>query len=169
VPSSSTTISSTGSLVFLTDAKFGPASNGSTKINIDFSGANITGLTPGAHANTHQFAVSESTNGSTPPGADAIAPWKVGAVNRALPTMRNVMCITSGDSSLDFNNNNAINPATIYSNATYATVFNDSLITNTSRGPMYVVLASGQETSLQSETAGTAKGPPGQIIFIRKT
>lgn len=162
----STTISSTGSLVFLSNVKFGP-NTGLTNISVDFTGASVTGLTPGNHASTHQFTSSEATNDGIV-GADPIQAWMVGAVNRLRPTMQNTICITSGNSSLNFNNAGAVTPALIYNNATYSSIFGDTNITSTSRGPLYVVLANGQESNLTSETAGTAKGPPGQIIFIRK-
>jgi hypothetical protein len=162
----STTISSTGSLVFLSNVKFGPKTD-LTSISVDFTGASVTGLTPGNHASTHKFTSSEATNDGTA-GADPIQAWMVGAVNRLRPTMQNTICITSANSSLDFNNAGAVTPALIYNNATYSSIFGDTNITSTSRGPLYVVLANGQESNLTAETAGSAKGPPGQIIFIRK-
>ena len=47
--------------------------------------------------------------------------------------------------------------------STYSTLFTSG---NTNHGPMYVVLAAADGATVATEV--TAKGPPGQIIMIRK-
>ena len=133
---------------------------------VTFTGATVTGLSlpTAAHASSHRSVFSASTNAGSV-GSDPISAWMVGAVNRAQPTMLNKVALVSGDTKYDFNLNSVATDALLYgSSSGYS---NASQITNavsdSTRGPMYLVLNTGEEANLSSFA-----GPPGQIIMIKK-
>lgn len=155
-----TVISSSGTINYSNNVTFG---NSTT---VTFTGAQIVGLNVplSVHANTHKSVFSASTN-SGAVGTDPISAWMVGAVNRSQPTLLNKIALVSGDTKYDFNLSSVATDALLYgsggtfSNASQIT----SGISDATRGPMYLVLNTGQEANLSSFA-----GPPGQIIMIKK-
>lgn len=155
-----TVISCSGTINYSNNVTFG---NSTT---VTFTGAQVVGLNVplSAHANTHKSVFSASTN-SGAVGTDPISAWMVGAVNRSQPTLLNKIALVSGDTKYDFNLNSVATDALLYgsggtfSNASQIT----SGISDATRGPMYLVLNTGQEANLSSFA-----GPPGQIIMIKK-
>jgi hypothetical protein len=156
------TLTSTGTITIDATTTFTPGRT------INFTGCTVNGLPAGAdHATTHQSVTSEidDTVPTEPIGSDAILAWQVGAVARAEPVLLNkiAIAISSGfyDQSVAFNDTQLYGASGGVASA-YSTLFTAG---NTNVGPMYVVLANGQESNL---TSIEAKGPPGQIIMIRK-
>lgn len=163
---SNTRITSSGTIFFDTNVTI---SSGRT---INFTGATVQGITVSNHASTHQFADSIASDPvSTPTASDYIEAWQVGAVSRSNPNMLNRIVISKQNGFFDFET--TATTEELYGNgttgnaSTWSTIFDDDTITDANSGPMYVVLANGQETVLLDETAGNYKGPPGQIIMIR--
>lgn len=155
-----TVISSSGTINYSNNVTFG---NSTT---VTFTGAQIVGLNVplSLHANTHKSVFSASTN-SGAVGTDPISAWMVGAVNRSQPTLLNKIALVSGDTKYDFNLSSVATDALLYGSG--GTFSNASQITSSisdgTRGPMYLVLNTGQEANLSSFA-----GPPGQIIMIKK-
>ena len=151
-------ITSSGTIRFNAPIKF---TSGGT---VDFTGASITGLSTPAHASTHQSTQNERLNGSVS-NTDMISAWQVGAVARNKPVLRNFLAITNSDNNFDYTSLTTIQlfGASGGSASTYNTIFGSA---TSAVGPMYVVLSKGEDTNL---TASESKGPPGQIIMIRKT
>lgn len=152
-------ITSSGTIRFDAPIKF------TSGRSVDFTGASITGLSTPVHASsTHRSAQSEASNGSVS-NTDMISAWQVGAVARNKPVLKNILAITNGDSNFDYTSLTTIQlfGASGGSASTYNTIFGSA---SSAVGPMYVVLSKGEDTNL---TASESKGPPGQIIMIRKT
>jgi hypothetical protein len=156
------TLTSTGTITINATTTFTPGTT------INFTSCTVNGLPAGAdHALTHQSVTSEIDDAvpTEPTGSDAISAWQVGAVARAEPVLLNkiAIAISSGfyDQSVAFNDTQLYGASGGVASA-YSTLFTAG---NTNVGPMYVVLANGQESNL---TSIEAKGPPGQIIMIRK-
>jgi len=148
------TLTSSGAITINADTTF---TSGRT---VTFSGCNLVGLPAEAlHAATHRSVGDEANNTGTA-AADPISAWQVGAVARALPVLLNKIAIAKTDGF--YNQSVAFTDAQLYGGSLYSTLFSSG---NTNHGPMYVVLANGQESNL---TSGEAQGPPGQIIMIRK-
>ena len=154
------TLTSTGTITINANTTF---TSGRT---VTFSGCTLVGLPAAtAHASTHQSVESEDSNG-TPSLADNLSAWMVGAVARATPVLLNKIAIAKTDGFYDqpvaFNDNQLYGASGGGASA-YSTLFSAG---NTNHGPMYVVLAAADGATVAAET--TAKGPPGQIIMIRK-
>lgn len=156
------TLTSTGTITINATTTF------ATGNTIDFTGCTVNGLPAGAdHASTHQSVTSEISDDlpTEPIGSDAIVAWQVGAVARAEPVLLNKIAIAVASGF--YNQPVAFNDTQLYGASggvasAYSALFGSG---NTNHGPMYVVLANGQESNL---TSTEAKGPPGQIIMIRK-
>jgi hypothetical protein len=151
------TLTSTGTITIDANTTF---TSGRT---VTFSGCTLVGLPAAAlHKDTHQSVTSILSNAApvSPIGTDPISAWQVGAVARALPVLLNKIAIAKTDGF--YNQSVAFTDAQLYGGSLYSTLFSSG---NTNHGPMYVVLANGQESNL---TSGEAQGPPGQIIMIRK-
>ena len=157
------TLTSTGTITIDANTTF---TSGRT---VTFSGCTLVGLPAAAlHAATHQSVTSEiSDDVPTDPiiGTDPISAWQVGAVERAAPVLLNKIAIAKTDGF--YNQSVAFTDDQLYGASggvasPYNTLFGSG---NTNHGPMYVVLANGQESNL---TSTEAKGPAGQIIMIRK-
>ena len=157
------TLTSTGTITINATTTF------ATGNTIDFTGCIVNGLPAGAdHASTHQSVTSEISDDlpTEPIGSDAIVAWQVGAVARAEPVLLNKIAIAVASGF--YNQPVAFNDTQLYGASggvasTYNTLFTSG---NTNHGPMYVVLAAADGATVAAEV--TAKGPPGQIIMIRK-
>ena len=154
------TLTSTGTITIDANTTFGTAAG--TSRTITFTNCSFVGLPAAAlHADTHRSVGTEANN-SGAIGTDQIPAWKVGAVARATPVLLNKIAIAKQDGF--YNQPVTLTDAELYGGETYETVFGAN-VGATNHGPMYVVLANGQESFLSSTEA---EGPPGQIIMIRK-
>lgn len=130
---------------------------------VDFTEATIVGLslpiTP--HALTHQSTTSADNHAVLNTSNDRLFAWQVGAVDRRKPTLLNKIAITNtGDTGFSFD------LSSVQNNILYGTSLASAItsaISNSNRGPLYLVLNTGEEANL-----GNFAGPPGQIIMIKK-
>ena len=153
------TLTSTGTITIDANTTFGTVGTSRT---ITFTNCSFVGLPAAAlHADSHRSVGDEASNTGTPAG-DQIPAWKVGAVARAAPVLLNKIAIAKQDGF--YNKPVTLTDAELYGGDTYEAVFAAN-VGATNHGPMYVVLANGQESNL---TSTEAEGPPGQIIMIRK-
>jgi hypothetical protein len=148
------------------------AVSGGTLRNINFTNCNITGTTVSAHRSTHTSTNSVAVNGSGPqdsstPEGDEIQAWMVGAVSRNKPTLRNGIYITNADGNFDQNFISSGYESKLFSGTDTFNTTNYGSITTTQYGPLYIVVPAGTDPTTGSGAA--VNGPPGQIIFVKKT
>lgn len=146
-------ITSSGTINFGNNVTF----NNNTTVT--FNGT-VTGLTFPSHAASHQSttSINNHTAGSA---ADKLFAWQVGAVDRSKPTMQNKLAITNTSvQEYGFDLSSVAN-SVLFGTSAAAAITNQ--ISNSDRGPLYLVLNTGEEANLAAFS-----GPPGQIIMIKK-
>lgn len=166
-------ITTNGTTKVVIDCDVDFAVSGGTVRNINFTNCNITGTTVSAHRSTHTSTDSVASNGTSSQDSstlegDEIQAWMVGAVSRNKPTLRNGIYITNADGNFNQNFISSGYETKLFNGTdTFNTTNYGSTITTAQYGPLYIVVPAGTDPTTGSGAAVT--GPPGQIIFVKKT